>query len=482
LWWYVARTRSWIEAARRGELLRDGEPFELPIYITRTRPQVVFDGAAADLARWQDVTERFGHASLLEPKFNSQLRAVLTFSSLDRPARDLVTAQWGAFLGSQVKLGVRHQAAWVRFDALPALRPWRSPQNWGELTAAAEVGGMDLMEALRRLVPGLRDERPHLLLIGAPVPIRMGESPALMHWIALQLPELSKPARPRNGWRSGEEGAWKRDQTTVFTTTRSLVWVPTENWAPEEIATRGRAVPALRDARIVQIGAGAMGSALAELLVREGVNSLTILDEETLVVGNLVRHTLTIADVGSSKASALAQRLNLLSPYVRAQGIDQEFPGDSRGLSALAAADIVLDTTGSDALLPQLGDHDWAGSHLFVSVSIGFFARRLFFFAARGPCFPVASFSAAINPWLLLEREELGDTEMPWEGTGCWHPVFPARASDFAMMAGVALRQIEASLGLAEGRHELQVTERVEDGQHVLELRRATLTEGYADA
>jgi hypothetical protein len=474
LWWHVARTRSWIEAARRRELLRDGEPFELPVYASATHPLIIFDRIATSRAAWHDIDERFGYATLAEPASNARLRAIRRFCAPGRNGREIMAAEWGALLTDEVNAGVPQLAAWVRCDKIPVVPPWRAPENWGELSTALAAQGVDLMEVLRQLAPSLRDNAAHLLLIGAPIPVRMGEAPVLIHWLALRLPMLSPLTHPRKGFRPGEEGAWRRDTTQVLLPTRSLSWIPTGNWAPEEIATRGRAAPALRNARVVLIGAGALGSMIAELLVREGVTSLTVLDGETLEAGNLVRHTLTVAEVGAPKATALAHRLNLANPHARVVGINEEFPGSAKGAVALAEAEIVIDCTGNDALLQQLHQHKWDGDRLFVSVSVGFFARRLFFFAARGASFPLEELTAAINPWLLYEREEIGDFEMPWAGTGCWNPVFPARASDFAMFGGVALRQLEATVALTEGEHRFHVTDHVEDDLGVIQLRRVS--------
>lgn len=44
---------------------------------------------------------------------------------------------------------------------------------------------------------------------------------------------------------------------------------------------------------------------------------------------------------------------------------------------------------------------------------------------------------------------------MPWEGIGCWHPVFPARADDIALNAALAVKFIESFLnGDGEDRFE----------------------------
>jgi tRNA A37 threonylcarbamoyladenosine dehydratase len=59
--------------------------------------------------------------------------------------------------------------------------------------------------------------------------------------------------------------------------------------------------------RVLLIGAGAIGSALGELLVRGGVRDLTVIDSENATVGNLTRHTLTMDEAGNSKAMSVAR-------------------------------------------------------------------------------------------------------------------------------------------------------------------------------
>ena len=246
-----------------------------------------------------------------------------------------------------------------------------------------------------------------------------------MHWLAVRLPVLSSRRQVAPGYRPGEQGYWTRDRKEVLRAGMSLTWVATENWSPEEIATRGRATRALRQSSIVLLGAGALGSAVGEVLVREGVGNLTVLDLDGLGVGNLVRHTLTLRDVGYLKARALADRLNFINPHATVAAVHSAFPGGTDGRVALRAADLVIDCTASDAVIAQLTSFDWGTPKCFVSCAVGLHARRLFTFTVCGDRFSGADFATAINPWLLAEREEFDGVEMPWEATGCWHPVFP---------------------------------------------------------
>lgn len=66
-----------------------------------------------------------------------------------------------------------------------------------------------------------------------------------------------------------------------------------------------------------------------------------------------------------------------------------------------------------------------------------------------------------INPWLGKELQEYDDQELPREGIGCWHPVFPARADDIWMMASTAVKHIESLLKSPIKSPDLAVFEQV---------------------
>ena len=62
--------------------------------------------------------------------------------------------------------------------------------------------------------------------------------------------------------------------------------------------------------RMLMIGAGSLGSELAESLCRSGVIRLTVIDYDTLRPHNLARHTLASEDIGRCKAEAVARKMN----------------------------------------------------------------------------------------------------------------------------------------------------------------------------
>jgi molybdopterin/thiamine biosynthesis adenylyltransferase len=60
---------------------------------------------------------------------------------------------------------------------------------------------------------------------------------------------------------------------------------------------------------ILVVGAGAVGSFVADLLARDGVGSVAVKDGERLTPGNIIRHLCDRRSVGKFKSDAVAERL-----------------------------------------------------------------------------------------------------------------------------------------------------------------------------
>lgn len=498
--WHLERALRWLEAAERSQLLAPGDPYELPDFpgATAGGRRLGFAESADTFAVWRTVPRREGLLDLrpihstpshLSPRrrgstcTDGDVRIAARFCDIHRLA--LVTPPWGHIINaSHVNV---EWGAWIRLDACPLLPPWQAPTTWGDLRRACQSQGIDVDPSLRRVVPHLRDGQRHVLLLGFPIPERIGELPCRMHWAGILLPVLSNGTYTAKGFRPQEPGYWQRDRRLILADEAPLEWLAGENWDSDYLTTRGRMSPALTRRRVLIIGAGALGSAVAELLARGGVTDFVIADGERLEAGNLVRHTLTLGEVGSHKAVALAMRLSQISPYVTARPLARPFPPerltargtelDPRGLSDSEAVgdtartcDLVIDCTGDDTTLARLATTSWEDSPCFVSLSVGYYARRLWCFVARGEHFPHAAFQALIAPWLEREQAEYaqvaqnGNGGFPREGIGCWHPVFPARADDIWLLASAAVKRLETlvealATGAAHGVGSLTVFE-----------------------
>ena len=202
------------------------------------------------------------------------------------------------------------------------LPPWHCPGSWGELRTVGRDQGVDVEAVLRKFASRTRGAKAvPLMLIGYPIPRRVGETPSEVHWDTIALPKLPAAGSiPPHGFRPNSLGWWHRDRSSAFADDRRLRDLQTENWSPERLQARGRLPPAIRDCRVLTVGVGALGATIAELMVRAGVSEIGLLDGDFLAAGNICRHPATLSDVGSTKVKAVAARLRQISPFVTVTG------------------------------------------------------------------------------------------------------------------------------------------------------------------
>jgi hypothetical protein len=455
--WHVARALDWLRDAASGRLLAPGDWYETPFYVMRHAAMLgvaVHEGPET-FAAWQSTPDRVGLVELREigPKHSFVLATRFTGLS----GKALNEPRWGSLAQVAKLVGA---GVWIRFEDVIKLPPYAAPWTWAELRTVAQEQGFDLDARLRTLARHVRDGERHFALLGYPVPIRVGDPTALMHWQPMLLPALDPlPRRPPRGFRPGKDaGLWLVDRQGPLRDSAELEWRPADNWHPDQIGSRGRLQPALRSARVLMIGVGALGAPIAEMLVRAGVTDVTLVDADSLLVGNLVRHTGTLLDLAEAKAEVIGFRLNAANPSARVQSFTGRFP--ESGTQPAQAFDLVIDTTGEDSVLEAMEAHAWPQPTSFASFAINVGARRLFSYFARGTTFPRADFEAQFKRWRDDEAER--NEDMPWEAVGCWHPVFPARVDEVWLLAAAAIGQLEGRWPFADGISELVVLERSE--------------------
>jgi hypothetical protein len=241
---------------------------------------------------------------------------------------------------------------------------------------------------------------------------------------------------------------------------RRLIWRKTANWAPDQLRKRGEAEDEVRAKSILVIGAGSLGSAIAENLLRMGVTRLGLLDSETLLVGNLSRHLLTMDDTGASKAVRMAARLNLAAPDADVEPLVMAFPPTSAAdIERLSEWDVIVDCTASDAVLHAMASYPWDRERLFVSLSMTWEAKSLFAYSVSEAAFPaidaIERFSAVSPP---PDEARIGEME----GIGCWHPIFPATADDVNLWAAIGSKFVRRAV--LEGKRTAVLYTQSDDG------------------
>lgn len=142
--------------------------------------------------------------------------------------------------------------------------------------------------------------------------------------------------------------------------------------APRPIALRGDEtwirqpnLSSISQRSVALLGAGALGSQIASLLARAGVERFLLVDHDVLTAGNRVRHELDLTDVGRLKTAALANRLRRINPWCEVRERPQRLGGISASvLGAIQTADDQLagELLNADLIVNATAD-SVAGSH-----------------------------------------------------------------------------------------------------------------------
>lgn len=446
--WHIGGAVEWLKDAAADRLLPSGSHFELPQFprVTDTPLIVGFNENTESFSQWNEIRNSCGLVNLKQ--VGEKPDVYITQSFLSAEGETLFTPSWGQAIESVEKTT---RGIWVRLNSVPVLSPWQAPRTWEELKVACEKQGVSIYDLIGACGDGIRDGKNHLALIGFPISEKVSDEPSHMHWQAFRLPVLSWK-KNSSGFQTTPSGYQARDRALVFTDDQDLQWVVTENWNAKEISSRGKLSETLTSKNVLIIGAGALGSVIAEMLARAGVHKMTIMDLGLLDMGNLVRHTLHMSDLRRPKADALAERLSLVSPHANIESLVTAFPPtDSDDIEKVQTGDIVIDTTAQDGILHSLASFPWNSPKLFYSISLGMKARKIYCYTAHGSTFPMEDFRTQINPLIAQDKAEFeaSGEDLPVEGTGCWHRLFPARIDDVWLMAPTAVKFIESSFSAA---------------------------------
>ena len=193
---------------------------------------------------------------------------------------------------------------------------------------------------LRRQIQSLASDEHLYVIIAVPNPARDIAAPR--HLIGWRL-RSSVVAKALSVARSGASAASKSEEPEVE-------WTYVDDQRPEVAVRRDseRPVAVYAGASVAVWGCGALGSWIAELLVRAGARRVTLRDPGYFTQGLLVRQNYTEEDVGRPKVEALAERLRHLSDSCEITGIVNHAQA---GLEDDASScDFIVDTTVNTAV------------------------------------------------------------------------------------------------------------------------------------
>ncbi|WP_414732282.1 ThiF family adenylyltransferase [Acetobacterium carbinolicum] len=442
IFWHVSRALEWILCANSEKLVNLSEPFELPDFNERLLTIVAFNEDIISYMQWESIDSTFGYVDLISNNLNKSIFAVFEFR--DQNNKRILPVKWGcSFSEAEKNNGEINKGIWILINGAPVVKYWQAPNTFEELLEACKEYDFDLKSVLESLSKELRDGKRHFLLVGFPIPQTFGGENEIIHWKAIRLPILSFGKKVQKGFRENEKGYLLRDKLSVFKKNMKLDWYNSQNWNENEINNRGRVDKSLRTMNTLVIGAGSIGSAVAEILTRAGVYNMDIQDFDILEIGNLSRHSLEFSSLGKSKSKELVKYLHRLNPNSIASSIEEKFSFNEDDDQLINKYDLIIDCTGENSVLMDISKIKFERKKIFASVSIGLAAKRLYLLFQKSYYLEVNNFFDKISPYLHLEREEFKDYKFPRDGIGCWSPLFPARQDDILLAASTFIKGLE---------------------------------------
>lgn len=145
---------------------------------------------------------------------------------------------------------------------------------------------------------------------------------------------------------------------------------------PDEDGLRSSRPAEVEAKRVTIVGAGSVGSKIAESLLRSGAHRQTLVDGDVMLPGNLERHALDWRDIGFRKVHGLKRRLLGIVPGADVKVIDVNLNWQRSAkthawqVEAVAESDVIVDATGDPATALFLAAIADANGRAFVSVEV----------------------------------------------------------------------------------------------------------------
>ena len=231
--------------------------------------------------------------------------------------------------------------------------PMEYPDTVDKLISVLQERGIPfdfLLSILKLFSLVQKEDDPLYFILGAPMRRRMAGEPLRQHLTAWKIEaEHVKALREivGDGVDEGTLDAWRF--ILKWATDAKTEWCRVYDNRPEVTFRRDQGTNAswLLGKAVALLGCGALGSHIAEYLVRAGVAKLRLVDYLTVNPGILVRQQFRHYQVGYTKQSGLAVQLKTINPNA---DIDHEYANLTRGWPdalPLEDFDLVIDATAS---------------------------------------------------------------------------------------------------------------------------------------
>ena len=241
--------------------------------------------------------------------------------------------------------------------------PFEYPETIDALLKELESHGIDYVRFVFQLAAQARRSdagTPLTIVLGTPMRRVDPGGPTLQHlavWEisaddADKLRELNISAQFRGSPR------WEAATTAVaeWAVLAKVGWCIVREMRPEVTSRRDHssAMAWFRGKRVAIWGCGAVGTHVAESIVRAGARTVELVDNKAVTPGLLVRQGFEDADIGKFKARALAERLKRIEPDLETLVSTDDLVLRIIGPHPVPEVDLIVDCTASSAVRTAL--------------------------------------------------------------------------------------------------------------------------------
>lgn len=333
---FFDRVEQWMRAAGKGELDPDDAPLHPPVaYKTSPISFVIRANTNAGLA---DDGIWIGRADLR--KIRDDRFDLVGWTKLD---------DWGdADLGHPI-------AAAIQFDKPLATEFPTKVYDLFKLIESAGLSFGQLYSLLRLFSLVGTEAEPAYFVLGAPMRRKAAGEPLRPHLTVWEIgPDTLKTLRAIVLSKGADEAA--RNELVEWMVKADVRWCGVLEDRPEIVNRRdgGTLLATLYGKRVLLFGCGALGSAVAEMILRSSAAKLHLVDNGIVKPGILVRQRYADNDIGSAKANAL-------QAHLQAIGLECVVTADDGNLAYQALSrfdfmewDLVIDATASTSVTHRI--------------------------------------------------------------------------------------------------------------------------------
>ncbi|MDE0402041.1 MAG: ThiF family adenylyltransferase [Gammaproteobacteria bacterium] len=236
--------------------------------------------------------------------------------------------------------------------------PFEYPSTVGALLEELSDHGIDrncLLRILALYSCNDSTDRPLTVILGTPMRRPDPSGPILQHLAAWQLSTADTNQLREVGrtlFTEGLQSNFNKQPLLKWCDTAKVGWCNLEEMRPE--VTRRRDYSSdmswFCNKRVAIWGCGAIGSNVAEFIVRAGASHLVLVDQKVVTPGILVRQGFEDADIGKPKVDALGNRLMKINPNLTIKQCRTDLITHLVDENRLVEVDLIIDCTASQAV------------------------------------------------------------------------------------------------------------------------------------